>query len=79
MCRLPGVELPGASRPRTPARGVCARGVLLVPLGRFLMIFQIFEKMKIFKKYFYRFLENNQKMLKNHPRTCPDDAQNMSG
>ena len=25
--------LPGASRPRTPARGVIARGVLLVPFG----------------------------------------------
>ena len=24
---------PGASRPRTPARGVIARGVLLVPFG----------------------------------------------
>ena len=28
-----GVELPGASRPRTPARGVSARGLVLVPFG----------------------------------------------
>ena len=33
MRRLPGEMLPGASRPRTPARGVSARGVLLVLFG----------------------------------------------
>ena len=58
MRRLPGVELLGASRPQTRARGVSARGVLLVPFDRFLMIFQIFEKMKIFEKYSYKFQES---------------------
>ena len=72
MRRLPGGELPGASRPRTPARGVCARGVLLVPFGRFLMIFQIFEKIKDLKKkrlqFFKKYYKSVEKVIPNMSR-----------
>ena len=43
--RFPGVEFPGAQGPWTPA-------LVGGPFGRFLMIFQIFEQIKIFEKCF---------------------------
>ena len=52
-----GMELPGASRPRTPARGVRARGGMRPwgTVGAFWLIFHDFSNFE--KKYFYNFLK----------------------
>ena len=69
------VVLPGASRPRTPARGVSARGVLLVPFGLFFIIFKIFEKKM--EKHFLKFGKKIVKSIEKVSQTCLDDAQNI--
>ena len=56
-----------------------ARGVRLGPFGRFLVIFQTFEQIKIFEKCFYKFKRHIQNVSNKSSRTCPGDAQYMSG
>ena len=55
-----------------------ARGVRLGPFGRFLVIFQTFEQIKIFEKCFYKFKRHIQNVSNKSSRTCPGDAQIMS-